>query len=216
MRGVWISRTVGLQSLPKNTGERPRAYSQQKKLVEFRSGNQSIALTEGMQLLFSLNASERMRGNTDLVCAEVLKVIRFTCEQACSRFPAEAHACNLPQLCTTWHTNTVNCILVKKNSLHQTNRLVNLAQGNQGILKQFIDTTGAPRFCHIDDLDRTLTVTNNTGKTETCSFHAAWPAASNIHGAPAPPRWQGRARRGTTPHRCRPGRTQVMQIAPRR
>ena len=160
-----------------------RAYSQQKKLVEFRSGNQSIALTEGMQLLFSLNASERMRGNTDLVCAEVLKVIRLTCEQACARFPAEAHACNLPQLCTTWHTNTVNCILVKKNSLHQTNRLVNLAQGNQGILKQFIDTTGAPRFCHIDDLDRTLTVTNNAGKTETCSFHATWPAASNTRRA---------------------------------
>ena len=163
------------------------AYSQQKKSVEFRSGNQSIALTEGMQLLFSLNASERRRGNTDLVCAEVRTVVLLTCAQACARFPVEAHACNLPKLCTNWHCDTVNCIVVKKNSLHRTKSLVNLAQGNVGILRQFVDTTGCPRFCHIDDLDRTLKVRSNTGKTETCSFHATWPTASNTLAARSAP-----------------------------
>ena len=172
-----------------------RAFSQQKKLVEFRSGNQSTALTEGMHLLFSLNATERRRGNTDLICAEVLTVIRLTCAQACARFPVEAHACNLPQLCSNWRSDTVNCIVVKKNSLHRTKRLVNLAQGNLGILRQFMYKTGSPRFCHIDDLDRTLTVTSNTGKTETCSFHATWPTASNTRRARSAPAGAGGSER---------------------
>jgi hypothetical protein len=74
----------------------------------------------------------------------------------------EARACNLPQLCSNWHCDTVNCILFKKDSLHRTSILVNLAQGNLGILRQFVGTTGAPRFCHIDDLNRILTVQNST------------------------------------------------------
>ena len=155
------------------------AFSKREKLVEFRSGNQTVALTEGMLLLFSMNASQRRRGNTDLVSAEVLTVQRLTCAQACAQFPVEADACNLPQMCTNWHCNTVNCIVLKKESLHQTKRLVNLAQGNLGILRQFMNTTGLPRFCHIDDLDRMLRVRNGTGKTVTCSFHASWPTASD-------------------------------------
>ena len=158
------------------------AYSQQKKLVEFRSGNQTVDLTKDMLLLFSMNASERRRGNTELVSAEVLIVLRLTCEQACARFPVEAHACNLPQLCANWHCYTVNCIVFKKHSLHQTTMLVNLAQGNLGILRQFLKT-GIPRFCHINDLDRTLSVGNSTGKTVTCSFHASWPTASDTRGS---------------------------------
>ena len=159
------------------------AYSEQKKLVEFRSGNQTVALTEGMLLLFSMNASERRRGNTDLVSAEVLTVLRLPCAQAYARFPAEAHACKLQQLCANWHCGTVNCIVFKKNSLHRTKMLVNLAQGNLGILRQFMDTTGFPRFCHIDDLGRSFTVRNNTGKTVTSTFHASWPTASNTRRA---------------------------------
>ena len=155
------------------------AFSKREKLVEFRSGNQTVALTEGMLLLFSMNASQRRRGNTDLVSAEVLTVQQLTCAQACAQFPVEADACNLPQMCTNWHCNTVNCIVLKKESLHQTKRLVNLAQGNLGILRQFMNTTGLPRFCHIDDLDRMLRVRNGTGKTVTCSFHASWPTASD-------------------------------------
>jgi hypothetical protein len=61
--------------------------------------------------------------------------------------------------------------------------LVNLAQGNLGILRQFMDTTGFPRFCHTEDLDRILTVENKTGETTTCSFHASWPTASNTRRA---------------------------------
>ena len=61
------------------------AFSKREKLVEFRSGNQTVALTEGMLLLFSMNASQRRRGNTDLVSAEVLTVQRLTCAQACSQ-----------------------------------------------------------------------------------------------------------------------------------
>ena len=155
------------------------AFSKREKLVEFRSGNQTVALTEGMLLLFSMNASQRRRGNTDLVSAEVLTVLRLTCAQACAQFPVEADACNLPQMCTNWHCDSVNCIVLKKESLHQTKRLVNLAQGNLGILRQFMDTTGLPRFCHIDDLDRMLRVRNGTGKTVTCSFHASWPTVSD-------------------------------------
>ena len=159
------------------------AFNRQDKLVEFRSGNQTVALSKGMLLLFSMVASERRRGNTDLVSAEVLTVLLLTCAQACARFPVEAHSCNLPQMCSNWHCDTVNCIVFKKESLHRTKMLVNLAQGNLGILRQFMGTTGLPRFCHIDDLDRILRVRNSTGKSVTCSFHASWPTASDTRRA---------------------------------
>ncbi len=72
------------------------AYSQQKKLVEFRSGNQTIALTEGMLLLFSMNASERRRGiwsppRSSHVCG--LTVLKRTHGFLQKRTPANCKSC---------------------------------------------------------------------------------------------------------------------------
>ncbi len=51
----------------------------------------------------------------------------------------------------------------------------------------------SPRFCHIDDLGRTLTITTGTGRTWTCSFHTTWPTAPYTR-ASAIPGAQRRAR----------------------
>jgi hypothetical protein len=129
-----------------------QAIEQLQKLVEFQSGNTTEVFFEGMQLLFSGNAKERRKGNTYLVCAEVAKVCRLSCAEACARYPREAAACNLKQMCSEWGCCTVICYVLKHDTIRIATELVNLAAGNLGILKQIIGTTGAPRFCHVSDL----------------------------------------------------------------
>jgi hypothetical protein len=167
-----------------------QAIEQLQKLVEFQSGNTTEVFFEGMQLLFSGNAKERRKGNTYLVCAEVAKVCRLSCAEACARFPREAAACNLKQMCSEWGCCTVICYVLKPDTIRIATELVNLAAGNLGILKQIIGTTGAPRFCHVSDLGKCVEVQLRTGVTALCSFCKVWPASpdsqrarSNISGS---------------------------------
>ena len=155
-----------------------QAIEQLQKLVEFQSGNTTEVFFEGMQLLFSGNAKERRKGNTYLVCAEVAKVCRLSCAEACARFPREAAACNLKQMCSEWGCCTVICYVLKPDTIRIATELVNLAAGNLGILKQIIGTTGAPRFCHVSDLGKCVQVQLRTGVTALCSFCKVWPPDS--------------------------------------
>jgi hypothetical protein len=155
-----------------------QAIEQLQKLVEFQSGNTTEVFFEGMQLLFSGNAKERRKGNTYLVCAEVAKVCRLSCAKACARFPREAAACNLKQMCSEWGCRTVICYVLKPDTIRIATELVNLAAGNLGILKQIIGTTGAPRFCHVSDLGKCVQVQLRTGVTALCSFCKVWPPDS--------------------------------------
>jgi hypothetical protein len=155
-----------------------QAIEQLQKLVEFQSGNTTEVFFEGMQLLFSGNAKERRKGNTYLVCAEVAKVCKLSCAEACARFPREAAACNLKQMCSEWGCGTVICYVLKPDTIRIATELVNLAAGNLGILKQIIGTTGAPRFCHVSDLGKCVQVQLRTGVTALCSFCKVWPPDS--------------------------------------
>ena len=155
-----------------------QAIEQLQKLVEFQSGNTTEVFFEGMQLLFSGNAKERRKGNTYLVCAEVAEVCRLSCAKACARFPREAAACNLKQMCSEWGCGTVICYVLKPDTIRIATELVNLAAGNLGILKQIIGTTGAPRFCHVSDLGKCVQVQLRTGVTALCSFCKVWPPDS--------------------------------------
>ena len=155
-----------------------QAIEQLQKLVEFQSGNTTEVFFEGMQLLFSGNAKERRKGNTYLVCAEVAKVCRLSCAKACARFPREAAACNLKQMCSEWGCGTVICYVLKPDTIRIATELVNLAAGNLGILKQIMGTTGAPRFCHVSDLGKCVQVQLRTGVTALCSFCKVWPPDS--------------------------------------
>ena len=62
-----------------------------KKLVEFRSPRQLVQFIPGLRLLFSLNATERKKGRTDLIEAGVLEIVTLSCQEAYARFPREAH-----------------------------------------------------------------------------------------------------------------------------
>jgi hypothetical protein len=146
-----------------------------QKFVEFRSGNQTEVFFEGMKLLFSGTADDRRIGNTDLVCAEVAEVCRLSCEAAYARFSVEAVACNLERMCSRWGCSTVICYVLQPDTIRKATELVNLAEGNQGILKQITGTTGSPRFCHVSDLGKCMLVQLRTGVTARCTFRRAWP-----------------------------------------
>ena len=65
------------------------------KLVEFRSPRQKIPFVHGMVLLFSLNAAERRKGQTELLMAVVPEILLLNSAEAYARFPIEANECNL-------------------------------------------------------------------------------------------------------------------------
>ena len=109
------------------------AYRDLLKLVEFRSPRHPIPFSPGMILLLSLNALERRKGRTELIMAVVLGIYVLSCSEALARFPVEARACNLEALCKRWRCdNTVQCLVLDKNSLRVASEVRNLAAGNLG------------------------------------------------------------------------------------
>ncbi len=161
-----------------------KAIEQLQKFVEFCSGNQTEIFFEGMKLLFSGTAEDRRMGNTGLVCAEVAGVRRLSCAEAYAEFSREAAACNLERMCSKWGCRTVLCYVLKPDTVRIATELVNLAKGNLGILKQMIGTTGAPRFCHVSDLGKSMQVQLRTGFTAKCSFCKVWPASPSSPDSP--------------------------------
>ena len=144
------------------------------KEVEFRSMHQSIDLVPGMCILFSAPAAERRMGKTALLMAIVLEVIRLSCMDASIRFPREAEACCLEKLCTEWGCAAVQCMVWDKAQLRVANEIINLSKGNLGLLRQFIDTTGKARFCHRDDLGKTVMAQLSTGRRVQCTLESLW------------------------------------------
>ena len=116
------------------------AYRDLKKLVEFRSPRQTIPFFPGMIMLLSLNACERRKGRTELLMAGVGGIYVLSCSEAYAHFPVEARACDLESLCKRWRgNNTVQCLVLDKNSLRVASEVRNLAAGNLGLLRQIND-----------------------------------------------------------------------------
>ena len=88
-----------------------------KKFVEFRSPRQPIQFFAGLCLLFSLNATERRNGRTDLIGAVVLEIVMLSCDEAYARFPREAQGCNLKSRCAKWGSKTIQCLVLDPNSI---------------------------------------------------------------------------------------------------
>ena len=148
------------------------AYRNLLKLVEFRSPRHLIPFFPGMILLFSLNAHERRKGNTELLMAVVLGICVLSCSEALARFPVEAQACDLASLCKRWGcNNTVQCLVLDKDSIRVASEVRNLAAGNLGLLRQINNRAGTARFCCSVDLGKTAMVRLSTGKMVHCTLH---------------------------------------------
>ena len=145
------------------------------KLVEFRSPRQKIPFVHGMVLLFSLNAAERRKGQTELLMAVVPEILLLNSAEAYARFPIEANECNLNSLCEEWKCSTVQCLVLDRCTVRVAHEIVNLAEGNLGVLRQMNDTTGRARFCLREDLGKTVVATLSTGKRVICTFVVSWP-----------------------------------------
>ncbi len=63
----------------------------------------------------------------------------------------------------------VICYVLKPDTVRKATELVDLSEGNLGILKQIIGTTGSPRFCHVSYLGKCMLVQLRTGVTAKCS-----------------------------------------------
>jgi hypothetical protein len=161
------------------------AYRDLLKLVEFRSPRHPIPFSPGMILLLSLNALERRKGRTELIMAVVLGIYVLSCSEALARFPVEARACNLEALCKRWRCdNTVQCLVLDKNSLRVASEVRNLAAGNLGLLRQINDRAGTARFCCSVDLGKTAMVRLSTGEMVHCTYIESWPKCTNTERAP--------------------------------
>ena len=103
--------------------------------------------------------------------AVVRGIYVLSCKEAYACFPVEAHACNLEIMCKRWRcNNTVQCLVLDRNSLRVASEVRNLAAGNLGLLRQIIDRTGAARFCCSVDLGKTAMVRLSTGKMVHCTY----------------------------------------------
>ena len=109
-----------------------------------------------MFLLLSRRLALRRKGKTCLLLAEVVDVPILSVDDACSRFPLAAAACNLRRLSASWRSNLVTCIVVQKVRLAP--EFVFLAKGNQGFLHQFSRKKGTPQFCAAEDVGKRVSV----------------------------------------------------------
>lgn len=146
-----------------------------KKLVEFRSPRQLVQFIPGLRLLFSLNATERKKGRTDLIEAGVLEIVTLSCQEAYARFPREAQACDLKSRCAKWGGKTVQCLVLDPNSIGVAHDIQHLSVGNQGVLRQIDDTNRIARFCRSNQLGTTETVQLSTGESVSCTYTRTWP-----------------------------------------
>ena len=162
------------------------AYRDLKKLVEFRSPRQTIPFFPGMIMLLFLNACERRKGGTELLMAGVSGIYVLSCSEAYAHFPVEARACDLESLCKRWRgNNTVQCLVLDKNSLRVASEVRNLAAGNLGLLRQINDRAGTARFCCSVDLGKTAMVRLSTGKLVHCTYTESWPESTYTERAPS-------------------------------
>ncbi len=145
------------------------------KLVEFRSPRHRITFVEGMCLLFSLPAAERLSGKTALLAARVLEIVILIRAEAYGRFPREGGDCNLRSLCQGWGTDRVQCFVLDPHRIEVAHDLVHLAVGNLGILRQIRDSDGCARFCLRRQVGSTETVRLCNGRLVLCTYVQTWP-----------------------------------------
>jgi len=146
-----------------------------RKGVEFRSPNQPTQFEVGLCLLFSLGAKERRRGGTMLVFSRVLAIKLLREEEAYTRYPVEAHACDLNGLMSKWNSSTVQCFVLDKHSVRLVTEILHLAKGGLGLVHQFSLQSGVPHFCHKRDLGKLVNVTLSSGAIVTRRLEMSWP-----------------------------------------
>jgi len=146
-----------------------------EKLVDFRSPRQLIQFFAGLCLLFSLNATERKNGRTDLIGAVVLEIVMLSCDEAYARFPREAQGCNLKSRCAKWGSKTVQCLVLDPNSIGVAHDIQHLSVGNHGLVRQIDETNRIARFCRSNQLGTTETVQLSTGENVSCTYTRTWP-----------------------------------------
>jgi hypothetical protein len=117
--------------------------------------------------------------------AVVLGISVLCFSEAFACFPVEARACKLNDLCRRWRCdNTVQCLVLNKNSLRVASEVRNLAAGNLGLLRQINDRTNTARFCCSADLGKTAMVRLSTGKMVHCTYTEYWPENTKTEHAP--------------------------------
>ena len=171
------------------------AIYQGLKQVEFRSSRLTVELVPrgkllgkfpGIHLLFSRGSIARRNGETTLLLSEVKEVLALSCEDACNRFSREARDCNLLKLAASWKGSIVLCFVLGSTRLAP--EILNLAQGNLGMLAQFSQADGTPRFCHIEDVGKTVSIClrslKHGGRIVQRRLEASWPPTTD-HSSPA-------------------------------
>jgi hypothetical protein len=111
------------------------------KHVEFRHGSMT-SVRLGMSLLFALSLALRRVGRTGLLLAEVAEVLPCSVEDAYTRFPTEAHRCNLRARSGRLSRRTVTCIVVQ--IVRPAPEFSFLVPGNLGFMHQFSLERGTP------------------------------------------------------------------------
>ena len=132
------------------------------KHVEFRHGS-ITSVRAGMSLLFALSLALRRVGRTGLLLAEVTEVLPYSVEEAYTRFPTEAHRCNLRARSARRSRRTVTCIVVQ--NVRPAPEFSLLVPGNLGFMHQFSLDRGTPQFCLTRDLNKTVSVVRRSGQT---------------------------------------------------
>ena len=146
-----------------------------EKLVDFRSPRQLIQFFAGLCLLFSLNATERKNGRTDLIGAVVLEIVTLSCDEAYARFSRETQACDLKSRCAKWGSKTVQCLVLDPSSIGVAHDIQHLSVGNHGLVRQIDETNRIARFCRSSQLGTTETVQLSTGESVRCIYTRTWP-----------------------------------------
>jgi hypothetical protein len=138
------------------------AFEAGVKNVEFRHGS-ITSVRPGMTLLFALSLALRRVGRTGLLLAEVTEVLPCSVEEAYTRFPTEAHRCNLRARSARRSRRTVTCIVVQ--NVRPAPEFSFLVPGNLGFMHQFSLDRGTPQFCLTRDLNKTVSVVRRSGQT---------------------------------------------------
>ena len=150
-----------------------------RKGVEFRSTAVALHFIPGLRLLFCLGARYRRLGMDTMVVAEVVEVVDLPIGQACRRFASEAQACCLRQMARKRRSGLVRCVVLAKARLDHD--YINLSAGCLGFVGQFQLGTGTPRFCHRNDLGKSVRVPMSRGKTALCPLIRSWPKPPSTH-----------------------------------
>ena len=145
-----------------------------RKHVEFRPEHSLTKLTPGMSLLLCPPLADRRKRLIHLLHTEVVEVAILSLYDACTRFPDESLACDLPklcstwkginirsvvklpELCSTWKGINVGCVVVK--GVRPAPEFACLAKGNKGFLHQFSQEKGTPQFCMRVDVGKMATL----------------------------------------------------------